>query len=291
MKPFNYTILNRIFSKNSLKVMLSGHLPASIGTVIRRRFISHLDKTNGEVISEIYQFMDRNYRNEYFYKNTLLNKLIINSRNHSVNNTIALSEIPVSHSKADFILVNSHAEVYEIKTDLDNLDRLEIQIQNYYKAFDKINLVACKEKADVLVDKLEHTKIGIYKLINGRLYTMKKSDTERNYLDHKVMFKILRKQEYENILLDYFYYLPHASQFEYYTECFKLFRRIDIEKAYTFFIAELKKRSLIEKKPFMDLPYAIKSLVYFTNTKSRDIANLCEFLDSEYRRENVLSIS
>jgi hypothetical protein len=220
-----------------------------------------------------------------------LNKLIINNRNHSIKNTIALSEIPISHSKADFILVNGQAKVYEIKTDLDNLDRLETQVQNYYKAFDQINLVACKEKADVLADKLKHTKIGVYKLKNGRLYTIKESDIERNYLDHKVMFKILRKQEYENILINYFDGLPCVSQFEYYSECFKLFSRINTEKAYTFFIAELKKRSLIKKKPFMDLPYAIKSLVYFANMKSKDISKLSEFLDSEYRRENVLSIS
>ena len=79
---------------------------------------THLDvykrqeKTNGECISEIYQYLKKEYQNEYFYKNTLLNKLLLGI--HSPRTTTALTEVPVGNSKADFILLNGKAVVYEL---------------------------------------------------------------------------------------------------------------------------------------------------------------------------------
>lgn len=78
--------------------------------------------------------MKTDYRNEYYYKNTLLNKLLIGK--HSVNTTSALTEVNINKSKADFVLINGKAVVYEIKTELDNLDRLECQIMDYYTRFE-----------------------------------------------------------------------------------------------------------------------------------------------------------
>ena len=89
-------------------------------------------------------------RNEYYYKNTLLNKLLLGI--HSVNTTTALTEIPIAKSKADFVLINGKAVVYEIKTELDNFDRLENQINDYYTAFDHVAVVTCKENIQVLKD-------------------------------------------------------------------------------------------------------------------------------------------
>ena len=50
-------------------------------------------KNNRELISEIYCELKNNYRNEYFYKNTLLNKLLLGV--HSVNTTTALTEVAI----------------------------------------------------------------------------------------------------------------------------------------------------------------------------------------------------
>ena len=66
-------------------------------------------KTNGEIISRIYHYMGESYRNEYFYKNTLLNKLLLGV--HKPTTTSALTEVPVGRSKADFILINGKAVV------------------------------------------------------------------------------------------------------------------------------------------------------------------------------------
>ena len=47
--------------------------------------------------------MKNNYRNEYFIRILLLNKLLLGV--HSVNTTTALTEVAIAKSKADFVLI------------------------------------------------------------------------------------------------------------------------------------------------------------------------------------------
>jgi len=114
---------------------------------------------------------------------------------------------------------------------LDNFDKLESQIQDYYKAFDRVNVVTSSDKYAVLKGILSGSKIGIYVLDKKlNLIEMKKARSEKNHLEHKTIFKILRKNEYENILLSIYGSLPEVSQFDYYKECLRIFGEIEIKK-------------------------------------------------------------
>lgn len=121
---------------------------ATYRAVVQRFIDDPENRDNGKLISEIYHFMSKSYRNEYFYQNTLLNKLLLGR--HSLNTTIALTQIPISKSKADFILINGKAIVYEIKTELDTFERLETQLRDYYKAFDHVCVVTSEGQYDKL---------------------------------------------------------------------------------------------------------------------------------------------
>ena len=123
-------------------MLCNGNIDNVFYTTIRRYLINSNDKTNKELISEIYQKLKKGYRNEYFYKNTLLNKLLF--KNHDPYKTTALTEIPVGKSKADFIMINGEAIVCEIKTELDNFERLDSQLKDYYRAFDNVCVVVYK---------------------------------------------------------------------------------------------------------------------------------------------------
>ena len=108
----NSMVLNRVFTQNTFKELLNEDISCETYMSVIRRYASHVeDKNNAELISEIYSYMKKNYRNEYFYKNTLLNKLLLGV--HKPTTTTALTEIPVGKSKADFILINGKAIVYE----------------------------------------------------------------------------------------------------------------------------------------------------------------------------------
>ena len=128
MKKFDTYMVNKIFTVPYFDRMISeDSVPESFSECVKR-YVRTEETTIGEAISEIYHFMNCEYRNEYFYKNTILNQLLI--KKHDLYSTAALTELPVGDSKADFIMINGRGVVYEIKTDLDNLLRLENQIRD-----------------------------------------------------------------------------------------------------------------------------------------------------------------
>lgn len=155
-------ILNRLFTQNFVSDIINNNNNPIWTTIVRRFVDDPYDKDNGSIISEIYKFMSKSYRNEYFYQNTLLNKLLLGK--HSVNTTTALTQVPVGKSKADFILINGKAVVYEIKTELDTFDRLNSQLNDYFKAFNHICVVIPEEYYEKAVSILRDSPVGIYAL-------------------------------------------------------------------------------------------------------------------------------
>ena len=275
--------LNGIFTRNMLRHFIDGKTDNVYSSVVRRYINDAYQKNNRELISEIYCELKNNYRNEYFYKNTLLNKLLLGV--HSVNTTTALTEVAISKSKADFVLINGKAVVYEIKTELDNLDRLSSQIDDYYKAFDHVAVVTYEKNMHTLqkvLDKIDKP-VGIYALRkNGKLGTIKTPQRYIEDLDAEVLFKLLRKSEYENIITQKYEVLPEVTQFKYYAACKKMFLQIPIEESYLCVLMALKKRMQLEKKEFVKIPYELKFLAYFMELKYDDYQKLECFLERRY---------
>ena len=275
--------LNRIFTRNMLRHFIDGKEDNVYSSVVRR-YTSDVDqKTNQELISEIYCELENHYRNEYFYKNTLLNKLLLGV--HSVNTTTALTEIAIAKSKADFVLINGKAVAYEIKTELDNLDRLSSQIDDYYKAFDHVAVVTYEKNLQQLQKVLVNIDkpVGIYVLRkNGKLGTVQNPQRYTDDLNKEVIFKLLRKSEYEDIITQRYGYLPEVTQFKYYSACKKMFLEIPIEESYLLVLKVLKKRMQLVKEEFVKIPYELKFLAYFMELTYDDYQKLDVFLERQY---------
>ena len=139
-------ILKRFFSKAMLHDLLSDKQNDIFDCVIEKYVPEPQGKTYSELISDVYSYIGKEYRTEYFYKNTLLNKLML--KKHDYKKTIALTELPIANSKADFVMINGRGVVYEIKTELDNLDRINSQIMDYQKAFSEIFIVTYQENLE-----------------------------------------------------------------------------------------------------------------------------------------------
>lgn len=275
--------LNRIFTRSMLRCFIEGNVNNVYSSVVRRYISDAEQKSNRQLISEIYSELKNNYRNEYFYKNTLLNKLLLGV--HSVNTTTALTEMSIAKSKADFVLINGKAVVYEIKTELDNLDRLISQLDDYYKAFDHVAVVTYEKNLQQLQKLLDCiTKpVGVYVLRkNGKLSTVRKPQRYTSDLDKEIIFKILRKSEYENIIVQRYGYLPEVTQFKYYSTCKKMFLQIPIEESYLLVLKILKKRMQLEKQEFVKVPYELKFLAYFMELTCDDYQKLENFLERQY---------
>jgi glutamate synthase domain-containing protein 2 len=280
----NNLVLNRFFTQNVFQELINNNENTTYGTIVRRYASDANGKNNGEIISKIYNFMSKSYRNEYFFQNTLLNKLLLGR--HSVNTTTALTQIPIGKSKADFILINGKAVVYEIKSELDSFERLNTQLRDYYKAFSHVCVVTSESNFDKLFNILYGTPVGICVLTKRDTISksLKKDMIEDNSrLDYLSIFKVLHKSEYESIIKQYFGKLPITSQVFYYDECFSMFSQIPIWEAYAMFIEQLKKRNHIVRSKIEKVPYELKSLIYFSSPSSQDLINLDNFLKNKFR--------
>jgi len=114
-------LYNKLFTQKVFEALMAKKGHAVYQALAEADFQQPHLLSNGEIIHNLYTRMSQCYRNEYFYQNTLLNTLLLGK--HSVRTTRALSQVPVGKAVADFILINRKAVVYEIKSDLDSLDR------------------------------------------------------------------------------------------------------------------------------------------------------------------------
>ena len=142
MSNNNY-MLNRVFTRNNLNDIINNKNDMLFANMVEMYNMEVDGNLNKDAISKVYKFMFESHRNEYIYKNALLNKLLLGV--HSLNTIAVLTEVIIDKAKADFILINGSAIVYEIKTELDSLTRLENQINNYYKAFSKVCIMFRQE--------------------------------------------------------------------------------------------------------------------------------------------------
>ena len=284
----NINALNRVFTKQVINSLVENddNTKIILENIIKHYLSDMHFKKNVDIITRIYLYMSKNYRNEYFYINTLLNKLLLGR--HSLSTTTAITQLPIASSKADFILLNGKAVVYEVKTELDTFGRLEYQLNDYYKAFTYVNVITCESNYFKLNKMLKDTPTGICVLSEkNTIRTKKEAQYSSDHLDKQVIFKILRKYEFENMIMNFYKKLPQATPAFYYDECFKLFEKIPLDALYSSFIRQIKNRNkVLDLNSFNSVPYELKSYAYFSNLKSSEYHNIFNFLNRNYKEEN-----
>ena len=282
------TSTSNIFTKKIFSELLKRGTNREYDYVVRRYIESPEEKTNGEIISEIYAYMRTSYRNEYFYLNTLLNKLLAGI--HNVNTTTALSQVRVANHVADFVMINGEGHVYEIKSELDNLERLNEQLVDYFKVFSFVSVLSSEHNRNHVEHQLKELgsigeSVGIYVLSDkDTIFNRKISRAPKKFdanLDYFYIFVMLRKKEYENILIDCFGTLPKVPPAFYFRTCFDMFRNIPILHAQKMAMRELKKRNTISKEVFNRVPLELKSVIYFHGL-SKQTNMLNDFLEQKF---------
>ncbi|ERL64577.1 sce7726 family protein [Schleiferilactobacillus shenzhenensis] len=287
-------MLGRLFSPAGLKQIVNAHDTALVDEMRQRMAIAP-SQSNNAVVELAYQTMSRQYRNEYFFKNTLLTKILLGR--HSIHTSTALRELPVAGSILDFLIINGIGQVYEVKTGLDNFDRLPSQLASYYQAFKYVTVVTDDSHLPAATARLQGTDVGLVVLTRrNTLHTVWAPKPRTEQLTHEAMFKILRKGEYETILRAHFGKLPQVNQFQYYRACLAWFKKIDLETCHQELLAALKKRTTIQRHAdqFQRVPQSLKELVYFADFQDADYAELDQVLQRIPQREasnHVFSVS
>lgn len=97
-------------------------------------------------------------RDEYIYRSAVSHKILMGT--HSLRTASMLTEFRAGTCKADLVILNGTATVYEIKSERDTLARLTNQVENYKKVFAKVNVIASEDHvAAVLASVPEETGV------------------------------------------------------------------------------------------------------------------------------------
>jgi hypothetical protein len=211
----------------------------------------------------LYKELALSYRNEFYYKNTLFNKYVLGT--YSLNTTIALSEFEVDNSKADFAIINKKKSfVVEIKTDLDTLDKLIYQIEDYYKVFSLVYVLTSENYYYQVYRLVKNTNVGIMVLTKRNTISIRKiAKKDSSKLSHENLFRLLRKQEYEELIKEQFKEVPKVKHISRYSVYLDMYKQLDLEKSQKLvFNKVLRRINVYDVEYLKKVPLELRWLVY-----------------------------
>ena len=129
-------ILAELFTSTHLQQLAwygsSESLSASVDLLEREGSVSQGSPV-ADVLDDAFRMLFREHPIEYVYKACVLKRKLFGT--YSPNTTALYMEFPVAGARADILLVNGDAKVFEVKTRFDDTTRLNIQLAEYYRCF------------------------------------------------------------------------------------------------------------------------------------------------------------
>jgi len=210
------------------------------------------------------------YRNEYIYKNIIATNVFLGR--HLINSSSMLPEFRIGKSKIDVAIFNGTSTGYEIKSELDSLDRLSDQFKDYLLFFDKMYVVTHSNHLKALERVLPH-RVGLMLLKDkGSLSVVREAVSNAENTDPSVIFDSLRMGEYKSIIKKEYGEIPNVPNTLIFKECKKLFTQMAPTKAHSHAVTALRQRSL-KKALVQDFKWVPKSLIFtwtVSNLKESD---------------------
>lgn len=208
--------------------------------------------TYSDLLKKSYSIISKHYRCEYVYKNELIKLLL---RKYGTKNSVYFSEFRVGNSIADMVMFNGESKAFEIKTEYDSPRRLDKQMDDYKRFFDKCYIVVSEDNVDEYRDIVEPTTgIIVMSQNNGRIILQEFKDAERNErFECEALMSCLRTEEYKNIVLSLGASLEGVAGYNMYNYCYQVISNANPNELRELFLCEIKKRknntALLRKYP------------------------------------------
>jgi len=279
--------LSNIFLPSIIKELAKFGFSLKFDRILKYSFNDTYEKVLNlkllDLFDAAYINLEKKYPNEYIYKNVLANKILLGT--HSLNTSYMLTELGVKNSKADCVIVNGTLTVYEIKTKYDNFSRLDKQIEDYKKVFDKIYIIT-DEKNTKRLQYLKKDGIGLLRLNKrGTISKIFDSISHKDNIELSYLFDILRRDEYlfiinklTNIKID----VPNSQL---YRCAKKIFVTLNKEDIYKEVVEILKKRGESKelKKFILNAPISLKARVIETSFTKKEQNNFSSLLETQLK--------
>ena len=172
-------ILSELFTSGHLQQLAwyrwSETLSASVG-FLKHAGLIYRDSPVADVLDAAFKTLFREHPIEYVYKACILKKTIFGI--YSPNTTALYMEFPVADARADMLLVNGDATVFEIKTRLDDPKRLNIQLAEYYRCFRSVCVVVDESQSERYTRELP-AHVGISALTSRYSMSVRREPRQR----------------------------------------------------------------------------------------------------------------
>lgn len=285
MKASNLVEISKIFSPVFMDKIALGDISEIESTLITVNGTDSNLKNFSlrQILNKNYNLLKKNYRNEYFYKNTLFNNIIL--KNHNLNNCLTLCEFPVGKSMLDVAVFNGTSTAYEIKSEKDTPKRLLQQLDDYIKSFEFVYLVTHKNFAQKVLNLIP-PNVGVLVLSenNNDFSLLRTAKSNIQFFEFKYFFDSLRLSEIKNIILKKFGSYPNLPNTLIYKECFKLFSLIPINELHNLYICEIRKREMssYQKKLINKFPKSLKISAISKRYTEKQCENIRESLEKVF---------
>lgn len=233
----------------------------------------------GEYLKSLYLEMAKNYRCEYIFKNELIGYLI---KHYKKTNTVTYNELKVGRSIVDMAVFNGESIAFEIKTEYDTPRRLEKQLDDYLRLFDKCYVVVPEEKASDYIQCVDE-RIGVMSLSKLRKGMTVHTDREamvNETIDSDLLISCLRTKEYERVVKDYYGNLPEVSSYEMYDKCKEMMRAIPNSVLKSMFRETMKQRKA-NLQSLAVVPMELRQISLSLNLLPKDVSLLLNRLEKK----------
>ncbi|HQS48153.1 MAG: hypothetical protein B7Y12_08190 [Rhizobiales bacterium 24-66-13] len=188
-------------------------------------------------------------RDEYVYKSVLTHKVLLGK--HSLRTACMLNEFRVGSCKADLVILNGTATVYEIKSERDSLSRLERQLEAYRQVFPSVFVIAGENHVSAVMDIVGDDD-GVLQLSRRHQISVVKPAIDRpDRLDPVSVFETLRATEAKSLLGDIGVKVPDVPNTLLHGVLRKHFEALDPITAHGGMVKVLKRKR--DLRPLSDL--------------------------------------
>lgn len=280
-----YRKLSKIFNSSVLSDIAVGDF-SYIQKVSKHFFPDCLDSNLSDIYQKSFEILQKNYPNEYVYKNLIATKILLGR--HSLNTATMLTEFRVGTNKADCVILNGKSTCYEIKTDFDSLIRLNDQLDAYTQIFDEVYVVCSKKHLDCVLKSID-SSIGVLNLSEKSTFQEIRKAKNSTLKNKKLMIQSLRQSEYLELfekIKGYKLVVPNTQMFDL---CLDAFNRFEDDTLLNAFFIEILKKSRKNNKDFLlNMP---TSLVNATISYKFNKSQISSLINSFSNKEEIHVLS
>lgn len=195
--PSQLAALSRLFSATVFREMAAKGRSATFARLIGQTGLldgSFSGLTVAEAFDAAFTRLRRTgARDEYVYRSALTHNVLLGR--HSLNTAAMLTEFRAGACKADLVILNGTATVYEIKSERDSLARLENQLRHYRRVFAKIYVIAGEAHVQDVLDATP-IEVGVLSLVRwDRIRTVREAVETVEDVCPVTIFESLRTAE------------------------------------------------------------------------------------------------